>query len=55
MVREYGQDCNKCEELCMPTFDLEATHKAVSKVIKRIKKVFYNQELSANEYSERYV
>ena len=54
MVKEYGQDCNKCEKLCMPMFDLEATHKAASKVIERIKKVFYNQEPAANENSERY-
>ena len=52
--KEYGQNCNNCEELCMPKFDLEATLKAMSIVIKRIKKVFYNQESSKDIYSKRH-
>ena len=40
--REFRQDCRKCEESAAPLFDLEATDKAVSKIVDRIKKVFYN-------------
>ena len=56
IVKEYGQasqNCN-CNTYAKPEFDQEATDKAMEKIIKRMKKVFYNEGPPANEVSERH-
>ena len=39
--KEYKQDCKKCKIPAKPTFDEEATMRAMKIVIDRIKKIFY--------------
>ena len=46
--RVFKQDCKKCEKSAAPLFDREATDKAVSKIVDRIKKVFYNISAPGN-------
>ena len=38
IVEEFGQQCKRCNRMVKPKFDLEATEKAMSKIIERIKK-----------------
>ena len=52
IVKEYGQNCQKCNKLAVPRFDLEATDKAMVKIVSRMKKVFYNEAPPANEHSD---
>ena len=52
IVKEFGQQCKKCNRMVKPRFDIEATEKALSKIIERIKKSFYNQQ-PANDDSAR--
>ena len=52
IVKEFGQQCEKCNRMIKPRFDIEATEKALSKIIERIKKSFYNQQ-PANDDSVR--
>ena len=52
--KEYEQACKNCNTYTEPEFDLEATDKAMEKMDKRIKKVFYNEAPPANEVSERH-
>ena len=54
IVREYEQGCQNCNTNAKPEFDQEATDKAMEKIIKRMKKVFYNEGPPANEVSERH-
>ena len=39
IVKEFGQQCKRCNRMVKPEFDIEATEKAMSKLIDRIKKV----------------
>ena len=52
--KEFGQQCQNCNRMVNPEFDIEATEKAMSKIIDRIKKSFYNYQPSHDE-SIRYV
>ena len=52
--QEYKQACQYCNTYAKPEFDQEATDKAMEKIIKRMKKVFYNEGPPANEVSERH-
>ena len=51
---EFGQACKRCNKMFQPQFDQEATDKAMSKVVERIKKVFYNVGTPASERSARH-
>ena len=53
IVKEFGQQCKKCNRMIKPEFDIEATEKALSKIIERIKKSFYNQQPPTNDKSAR--
>ena len=52
--REFSQDCQRCNTSIKPKFDDEACEKAVEKILTRIKRVFYNQAPTSNEFSERH-
>ena len=52
--KEYQQACKYCNTDAKPEFDQEATDKAMEKIIKRMKMVFYNEGPPANEVSERH-
>ena len=54
IVKEFQQACQNCDTDAKPKFDQEATDKAMEKIIKRMKKVFYNEGPPANEVSERH-
>ena len=54
IVKEFQQACQNCNTDAKPEFDQEATDKAMEKIIKRIKMVFYNEGPPANEVSERH-
>ena len=43
IFKEFGQQCKRCNRMVRPKFDLEATEKALSKLIERVKKEFYNR------------
>ena len=53
IVKEFGQQCKRCNRMVKPRFDIEATEKALLKIIERIKKSFYNQQPPANDESAR--
>ena len=38
IIEEFGQQCKRCNRMVKPKFDLEATERAMSKIIERIKK-----------------
>ena len=38
IVEEFGQQCKRCNHMVKPEFDLEATERAMSKIVERIKK-----------------
>ena len=38
VVEEFGQQCKRCNRMVKPEFDLEATERAMSKIVERIKK-----------------
>ena len=38
VVEEFGQQCKRCNRMVKPRFDLEATERAMSKIVERIKK-----------------
>ena len=52
--KEFGQQCKKCNRMVTPRFDIEATEKAMSKIIERIKKAFYIQQPS-HDQCHRYI
>jgi len=53
LIKEYQQQCRKCQSWVSPQFDEESTAKAVSKLATRIKRVFYG-EAPENVQSERH-
>ena len=44
VVQEFEQECKKCNTMLKPRFEIEATEKAMQKVIQRIKKAFYGRQ-----------
>ena len=54
IAREFKQGCKRCNRDACPVFDQEATDKAMSKAIERIKKVMYNSAPPGNEHSDRH-
>ena len=53
LVKEYQQQCRKCESWVSPHFDEESAGRAVSKLVTRIKRVFYG-EAPASVHSDRH-
>ena len=52
--KEFGQACRRCNRFVLPVFDQEATDKAISKAVERIKKVMYNLTAPGNDSSDRH-
>ena len=53
-IKEFGQQCKRCNRMVKPKFDIEATEKAMSKLIERIKKAFYKHQPNFSDESLRH-
>ena len=54
VFKEFGQQCKRCNRMVKPKFDLEATEKAMSKLIDRIKRDFYKHQATSFNESSRH-
>ena len=50
--KEFQQNCKQCSRPSNPSFDLEATIRAMEIVVKRIKRIFYGIMPDVNDYGE---
>ena len=50
--REFKQSCKRCSQPSNPSFDLEATTRAMEIVIKRIKRIYYRILPDVNDHGE---
>ena len=54
IFKEFGQQCKRCNRMVRQKFDLEATEKALSKLIERIKKEFYYHQPTSFDETTRH-